>query len=122
MLHEDITDKILASAVAVHKAIGPGLAESSYHAAMAIEMTAQGLRFEREPSIPVSYKGHTVGHHRPDFIVENAVVVELKVVRSFEPVFTTQVLTYLRLTSLRVGLLINFNVEALGFGIKRIVK
>ena len=122
MLHEHITDKILGSAVAVHKAIGPGLAEQSYQAAMAIEMSEQGLSFVREPSIAVTYKGATVGHHRPDFVVENAVVVELKVVRSFEPVFTTQVLTYLRLTGLRVGLLINFNVEAMGFGIKRIVK
>jgi GxxExxY protein len=89
---------------------------------MTIEMTDQGLKFVREPSIAVAYKGQTVGHHRPDFIVEDAVVVELKVVKSFEPVFTTQVLTYLRLTGLRVGLLINFNVEAMGFGIKRIVK
>ena len=83
MLHQEITDRILASAVAVHKAIGPGLTEQSYQAAMAIEMTDQGMRFEREPSIPVSYKGQTVGHHRPDSVVENAVVVELKLVRSF---------------------------------------
>ena len=122
MLHEDITDKILGCAVAVHKAIGPGLAEHSYQAAMAIEMTERGLTFDREPSIAVTYKGLEIGHHRPDFIVENAVVVELKVVRSFEPVFTAQVLTYLRLTGLRVGLLINFNVEAIGFGIKHSVK
>ena len=122
MLHEEITDRILASAVTVHKAIGPGLAEQSYQAAMAIEMSEQRLNFVREPSIPVTFKGTVIGHHRPDFVVENAVVVELKVVRSFEPVFTAQVLTYLRLTGLRVGLLINFNVEAMGFGIKRIVK
>lgn len=89
---------------------------------MAIEMTDQDLIFVREPSIAVTYKGKIVGHHRPDFVVEKAVVVELKVVKSLEPVFTTQVLTYLRLTRLRVGLLINFNVEAMGFGIKRIVK
>jgi len=122
MLHEETTDKILASAVAVHKALGPGLAEQSYETAMKIEMTDRGLQFVCEPSIPVSYKGQIVGHHRPDFVVENAVVVELKVARSLEPVFTTQVLTYLRITGLRVGLLINFNVEALKFGIKRIVK
>jgi GxxExxY protein len=122
MLHQDITDKILAAAVAIHKAIGPGLAEQSYQAAMAIEMADQGLVFVRVPSIAVTYKGKTVGHHRPDFVVENAVVVELKVTKSLEPVFTTQVLTYLRLTGLRVGLLINFNVEAMGFGINRIVK
>ena len=122
MLHEDITDRILGCAVTVHKAIGPGLAEQSYQAAMAIEMTERGLSFDREPSIAVTYEETTIGHHRPDFIVEKVVIVELKVVGSFEPVFTSQVLTYLRLTGLQVGLLINFNVEAMGFGIKRIVK
>jgi GxxExxY protein len=122
MVHEHITDKIIASAIAVHRAIGPGLAEHSYQAAMAIEMTDQGLRFSREPALTVSYKGAMVGHHRPDFIVEDLIVVELKVVHAFEPVFTAQVLTYLRLTGLKVGLLINFNVDALKFGIKRIVK
>jgi GxxExxY protein len=122
MLHEEITDQILASAVTVHKAIGPGLSEQSYQAAMAIELADRGLSFERAPAIAVTFKGVTITHHYPDFVVENAVVVELKAVRSFEPVFTTQVLTYLRLTKLRVGLLINFNVESMRFGIKRIVK
>jgi GxxExxY protein len=122
MLHEDVTKRIISSAIAVHRAIGPGLAETSYQAAMAIEMTDQGLRFEREPTLAVTYKGATIGHHRPDFIVEGCVVVELKAVHTLEPVFIAQVLTYLRVTRLGVGLLINFNVDALKFGIKRIVK
>jgi GxxExxY protein len=122
MLHEHITNKIISSAIAVHRAIGPGLAEQSYQAAMTIEMTDQGLSFEREPILSVAYKGAVIGHHRPDFIVEECVVVELKAVHALEPVFTAQVLTYLRVTQLEVGLLINFNVDALKFGIKRIVK
>lgn len=122
MLCEEVTDRILRAAIDVHRCLGPGLAESSYHAAMAIAFQNDGLDFDREPSLPVFYKGQQVGNHRPDFIVERSVVVELKVVKGFEPVFTTQVLTYLRLTGLRVGLLINFNVEALKFGVKRVVR
>ena len=122
MLHEDITDRILGAAVAVHKALGPGLKEQSYHAALAIEFAAIGLGFEREPSLSVKYRGIVIGHHVPDFIVENCVVVELKAVANLDPVFTAQVITYLRLTGLKVGLLVNFNVEALKFGVKRIVK
>lgn len=121
MLHEALTNRILVAAVTVHKALGPSLAERSYQAAMAIEMLDSGLTFEREPSLTVWYKGVEVGQHRPDFIVEQLVVVELKSVSGFDPVFTSQVLTYLRLTGLRVGLLINFNVPAIGYGIKRIV-
>lgn len=102
MLHDDVTDKILAAAVTVHKALGPGLSENSYQAAMAIEMTDLGLLFQREPLLAVTYKGKTIGHHRPDFIVENVVVLELKSASGLDPVFTTQVLTYLRLTKLRV--------------------
>jgi len=122
MLHEHTTDRIIASAIAVHRVVGPGLSEHSYHAAMAIELADQGLRFRSRPILAVHYKNVMIGHHIPDFIVEDAVVVELKAVKAFEPVFTAQVLTYLRVTKLNVGLLINFNVDALKFGIKRIVK
>lgn len=122
MLHQEISDKIIGSAIAVHRAVGPGLAEKSYQAAMAIEMNEQGLRFQSEPMLPVCYKGVLIGHHHPDFVVEDSIVVELKVVHALEPVHTAQILTYLRVTHLQVGLLINFNVDALKFGIKRIVK
>ena len=122
MLHEEFTAKIIGAAVAVHKELGPGLKEQSYQAALAMEFMELGLEFQREPTLVVRYRGAVVGHHVPDFIVENSVVVELKAVASLEPVFTAQVLTYLRLSGLNVGLLVNFNVEALRFGIKRIVR
>jgi GxxExxY protein len=95
--------------------------EASYQAAMALEMNAVGLSFEREPTLEVRYRGIKIGHHRPDFIVEHLVVVELKSAAHLDSVFTTQVLTYLKLTGLRVGLLINFNVPVIGYGLKRIV-
>jgi GxxExxY protein len=121
MLHEEITDRILACAVTVHKALGPGLAEASYQAAMALELTATSILFQREPSLSVLYRGVIVGQHRPDFIIESVVVLELKSVARFDPVFTAQLLTYLRVTGLKVGLLINFNVPSLNHGIKRLV-
>ncbi len=122
MLHEELTDRIIGAAIAVHREVGPGLKEQTYQAAIAMEFIELGLQFRREPVLTVSYRGAIIGHHVPDFIVEDAVVVELKAVATIEPVFTTQVLTYLRLSGLRVGLIVNFNVEALRFGIKRIVK
>ena len=121
MLHKDITEKILGAAVTVHQALGPGLAEHSYQAAMAMELSEVGLAFEREPILLARFKGAVVGRHRPDFIVAAAVILELKCANGLEPVFTTQVLTYLRLSGLKVGLLVNFNVPAIGYGIKRIV-
>ena len=121
MLHEELTNRIIGAAIAVHKVLGPGLKEQSYQDAIAMEFDAVGLVYRRTPVFSVTYRGAIVGEHIPDFIVENAVIVELKAVRALEPAFTAQVLTYLRLSGLRVGLLVNFNVEALRFGVKRIV-
>lgn len=121
MLYEDITDKILGCAVAVHRALGPGLPERPYKVAMAIEMRDRGLRFDVDPPLEMTYKGIPVGQHRPDFIVEDKVVVELKSAARFEAVFTAQVLTYLRASGKRVGLLLNFNVHSMPYGIKRFV-
>jgi GxxExxY protein len=122
LIHEELTDRILRAAVAVHRALGPGLSEYSYQAAMELEMTATLLKFVREQSIPVEFRNTIVGWHRPDFIVEESVVLEIKAVSRIEPVFIKQVLTYLRLTQLRVGLLLNFNVTSMANdGIKRVV-
>ena len=81
----------------------------------------QGLAFARQPVFPVSYKGRVISQHRADLIVENAVIVELKSVERFDPVFDAQLLTYLRCTGLRVGLLINFHTRLLKTGIRRFV-
>jgi GxxExxY protein len=121
MLHEDITNRILGCAVTVHKVLGPGLPERPYQAAMAIEMHHQGLRFVQQPSLPVTYRGVPIGRHRPDFVVEDKVVLELKSVVEILPVFGTQVLTYLKAGGYEVGLLLNFNVPAMSYGIRRFI-
>jgi GxxExxY protein len=87
----------------VHKQLGPSLLEQTYETAMCVEMTEAGVAFTRQTAVPVLYKGLQIGEHRADLIVENAVVVELKSVERYDPVFMAQVLTYLRCTGLRVG-------------------
>ena len=86
---------------------------------MATELDYSNVRFERQVCIPITYRGGEIGDHRVDLIVEKTVVVELKSVERFDPVFEAQILTYLRITKLRVGLLINFNSHLLHQGIKR---
>ena len=121
MVLEELTESILGCAITVHKVLGPGLAERSYQSAMSIEMNHEGLKFECEPGLAISYRGVPIGHHRPDFIVEKKVILEIKSVSRFEPVFFSQVVTYLKVSGLSVGLLLNFNVPAMPYGIKRFV-
>ena len=118
-LHTDITDSILRCAVAVHRGIGPGLPEHSYQTSLALEFDANGISYKDDRTVEVQYRNVVVGWHRPDFIVEDKVVVELKAVTSIDPLHAKQVLTYLRVTGLRVGLLLNFNVTTMTHGIKR---
>jgi GxxExxY protein len=118
-LHTDLTDSILRCAVAVHRVLGPALPEHSYQKSLELEFTAAKLNYIADRPIPVTYREQIVGWHRPDFIVENKVVVELKAVTSIDPIHAKQMLTYLRLTGLRVGLLLNFNVTTMTHGIKR---
>ena len=119
-LHTDVTDSIIRCGIAVHRELGPGLTEFSYQTSLALELDAAGIPYEREPPIVVRYRNVVVGSHRPDFVVDRKVVVELKSVANVDPVFAKQVLTYLRVTNLRVGLLLNFNVASLGsHGIRR---
>jgi GxxExxY protein len=121
MLHADLTERIIGCLIAVHRSLGPGLTESSYQTASALEMKACGLEYTREPRLDVRYRDVLVGRHRPDFIVEGKLILELKCVATLDPVFTSQVLTYLRVSKLRVGLLVNFNVAVLKSGVRRIV-
>lgn len=118
---DPLTEKIIGCAIEVHRVLGPGLLEVSYESALAIEFQAAKINFQRQLVIPVSYKGQHIGEHRLDFLVEDAVVVELKSVERFDPIFEAQVLTYLRLSGKRRGLLINFNSRLLKDGVKRFV-
>ncbi len=121
MIHEELSNRIIQCAIEVHRSLGPGLLEAPYHAAMCLELTAAGLAFEREKSHPLLFRGVRIGDYRPDLIVASTVVVEIKSVAQYDPVFSAQMLTYLRVTSLRVGLLLNFNRPVLKDGLKRFV-
>jgi GxxExxY protein len=117
-----ITESIIGCAIEVHRQLGPGLLEATYEAALAIELESAGLHFERQVAFPVLYKDKKIGEYRLDLLVENQVVVELKSVERFDPIFEAQVLTYLRVTGKKVGLLINFNSRLLRDGIKRFIR
>jgi GxxExxY protein len=120
--HQDLTEQIIGAAIEVHKALGPGLLESIYHACLAHEFALRSLLFEHERPLPVDYKGLKFEcSYRLDFIVDGKVVVELKAVDSINAVHRAQVLTYLKLTGCKVGLILNFNEAVLKNGIERLV-
>lgn len=119
-LHADLTARIIGCAMKVHSALGPGLLESCYEACLAHELAKAGLSVSRQSELPVEYDGVRVdAGFRIDLLVENAVLVELKVVERVLPIHEAQLFTYLKLTGCRVGLLINFNVQSLKDGIVR---
>jgi GxxExxY protein len=118
---DPLTERIIGCAIEVHRRIGPGLLESMYEAAMAIEPEVAGIKFQRQVPVSIEYRGRIIGEHRLDLVVETAVVVELKSVERFDPIFQAQLLTYLKLTGLKVGLLINFNSGLFRDGIRRFV-
>jgi len=115
-----LTQRIIGCAIEVHKTLGPGLLESAYECAFSIELAFAGLQFLRQVECPVDYRGHPVGAYRFDLLVEGSVLVEIKSVDRFDRIFLAQVLTYLRATGCRLGLIINFNVPVLKDGIKRV--
>ncbi len=117
----NLTEKIIGCAIEVHRHLGPGLLESTYEAAMGIELEITGLRYQSQLACPVVYKGRTIGQYRLDLMVEDAVVVEVKSVERFDPLFEAQILAYLKVTGKKVGLLINFNSRLLKGGLKRFV-
>ena len=113
---------ILAAAMRVHSALGPGLLESAYEACLLHELRKQGLRAEHQVALPVVYDGVTIDlGYRMDLLVEDQVVVELKCVESIDRVHAAQILSYLKLSNKPVGLLINFHVAHLRDGVKRFV-
>lgn len=122
MIAEKLTEQIIGGAIEVHKHWGPGLYEEIYERSLCHELKLRNLSFENQLAIPLVYKGEKVGEDlRLDFIVEKKVVIETKAVAELLPVHEAQLLTYMKLTGCRVGLLINFNVDVLKKGIKRLV-
>jgi GxxExxY protein len=120
LIHSNLTEQIIGAAIEVHKALGPGLLESVYEECLCHELFLRGLSFRRQVDLPVAYKRVQLScGYKADLIVEDAVVVELKAIETVMRVHEAQLLTYLRLSGKRVGLLINFNVPALRRGIWR---
>ena len=116
-----LTERIIGCAIEVHRQLGPGLLEGTYQTALGLELAFNRIQFECERHIPVEYRGVRIGMYRPDLIVQNEVVVEVKSTFNYDPVFAAQILTYLRVTGLHTGLLLNFNRPVLKDGIKRFV-
>jgi GxxExxY protein len=107
--HEQLTDRIIAAAIAVHGELGPRFLEPLYEQAMGVELGFAGLRYERQKAVPLTYRQRPIGEHRLDLLVEGLVVVELKAVTDLDPIFFATVRSYLKALNLDAGLLINFN-------------
>ena len=121
MERDQITHEILDSAYKVHSTLGPGLLESAYRTCLAYELRKKGLYVEEEKPLPIIYDEIKLEcGYRLDILVENTVIVELKTVLEFNDVHLAQILTYLKFSEKHVGLLLNFNVKSLRYGIKRV--
>lgn len=122
-MNEDfISSKVIQAAIEVHRVLGPGLLESAYEECLCHELRILGMNYLRQVPLPVNYKGVSLEcGYRLDLVVEERVIVELKSVSKLEPIHDAQVLTYLKMTGLKLGLLLNFNVSLMRDGIRRIV-
>src|SRR4051794_667141 len=119
---DSLTEAVIGFAIEVHRELGPGLLESVYEQCLAHELSTHRFVFRRQVPLPVIYKGvHLEQGYRADFIVENSLILELKTVERLLPVYTAQMLTYLRLSRLRKGLMLNFFSTVLKDGIKRVI-
>jgi GxxExxY protein len=120
---DPLTHRIIGAAIEVHRLLGPGLLESTYEECLCLELTLLGIPFERQVPLPIVYKSMTLLRaYKPDLLVDHAVIVELKTVEKILPVHEAQMLTYLRLSGLERGLLLNFNSVPLKAGIRRLNK
>lgn len=117
---DPLSKSVIGAAMEVHSIIGPGFFESQYEEAFARELQMRNIPYERQKAVTIHYKGISIGEYRLDFLIDKRLVVELKAIDAISPVHTAQVLSYLKATNLKVGLLINFNVDSLRSGIKRI--
>lgn len=119
---DEITEKVIGAAIEVHTALGPGLLESAYEACLMAELVERGLQVERQKTLPVVYRSVRVGcGYRLDLLVEGVVIVEVKAVDKLAPIHDAQVISYLKMSGCRVGLLVNFNVTLLKNGLRRLV-
>jgi GxxExxY protein len=116
-----LAHEVIGAAIVVHRLIGPGYLKSVYEEALSVELNLRNIPFTRQVFIGVKYKDHAVGEGRLDFLVGGKLVVDLKAVDTLAPIHTAQVLSYLKATGKRLGLLINFNTSILKNGLKRIV-
>ena len=117
-----LTRETIGAAIEVHRTMGPGLLESVYEECMALELYRRQISYERQIAVPLAYRGKRLGADlRLDLLVEGQVIVELKAIETILPIHSAQLLTYLRLSQRRFGLLINFNVPILKDGIKRMI-
>ncbi|OGI38463.1 MAG: GxxExxY protein [Candidatus Muproteobacteria bacterium RBG_16_64_10] len=122
MDENDVSGHIIGAAVEVHKHLGPGLLEAIYRDCLTHELKLRGIKVEKEVALPVKYKNiEFPAGYRADLLVEESVMVELKAVDALSTIHTAQLLSYLRMSGLRLGLLINFNVSRLTDGVKRVV-
>ena len=118
----ELSSKIIGAAIEVHRALGPGLLESVYEECLSHELSLRGFSFERQKPQPVQYKGKQLDcGYRLDVVVEKAIIVELKSCERIEPIHRAQLLTYLKLSGLQLGLLLNFNTLVMRDGIVRVV-
>jgi GxxExxY protein len=114
LLHEELTERVIGAAIEVHRGLGPGLLESAYEECLCHEFHLRGIRFERQRPLPVEYKGVKLDcGYRLDLTIENKVILEIKCLEHILPVHEAQLLTYLKMTGIRVGLILNFNVSTL---------
>ena len=117
-----LSSKIIGTAIEVHKTLGPGLLESAYEECLCHELSIQGLLFEKQKPLSIDYKGKKLDcGYRLDIIVEKAVIIELKTCEKIEPIHKAQLLTYLKLSGINLGLILNFDVSLMRDGIVRIV-
>ena len=114
--HDPLTQKVIGAAIEVHRSLGTGLPEKVYESALCVELKRRNLGYARQKGISLTYKGVNVGQFFPDVVIEDRVVLELKSVEKLLPVHEAQLLNYLRLSGIKTGLLINFNVRVLSQG------
>ena len=118
----ELSSKFIGAAIEVHKSLGPGLLESAYEECICHEIGFGGLSYERQKSLPLTYRGLQLDcGYRLDVVVENAIILELKSCEAIEPIHKAQLLTYLKLSGLSLGLVLNFNVPLMRDGVVRVV-